>query len=80
MDEVADFANSGGCVVGVRSGLLDLLMYTECKLVAVYAGGEPLREFFDLNMLPEKKADLLQISVNSDKEIYPRIISFLKGE
>lgn len=48
-------------VIGARSGLLDLLAYRPCRIVAVYSDSSIYMDFFNLEKLPERKARILQI-------------------
>lgn len=48
-------------VIGARSGLLDLLSFRPCRIVAVYSDSSIYMDFFNLEKLPERKAKVLQI-------------------
>ena len=66
--------------MGARSGLLDLLVYAECKMVAIYPEENKYLEFFNLSQMPQIKADVLQLKVSEDvQRDIETIISFLIG-
>lgn len=54
--EIAAFVRAGGYAVGVRSGLMDLLMYIPCSLAVFYEKDDLYRRFFRLEALPESRA------------------------
>lgn len=81
LTEITSLVECGGYVVGARSGLLDLLAYTDCRMVAIYPADDSYMNFFDLSMLPDVKATILQIKMSLTVEkIAQTIITFLKGE
>ena len=78
--DVFSLVETGGYVVGARSGLLDLLVYAECKMVAIYPEENKYLEFFNLSQMPQIKADVLQLKVSEDvQRDIETIISFLIG-
>lgn len=82
LQEIADVVESIGYVVGVRSGVLDLFMYCNCRMVAIYPQGSGIKSLFDLLSLPESKAQLLQMEQSEyiTKDVN-NILNFLfKGE
>ena len=80
LDQVIHFVRSGGYVIGVRSGLLDLLAYTKCKMVAIYPYNLESQKFFDLEQLPGTKAEILQVFRTDQSAIDIRkILEFLQG-
>lgn len=80
LQEVCDFAFNGGIVIGIRSGLFDLLAYIPGKIVAVYPDKEYF-SLFDLKSLPNTKADMLQVFENEELETeVKKIKKFIGGE
>ena len=80
LTQVVSLVRTGGYVVGIRSGLLDLLAYTKCTMVAIYPDLPGNKSFFDLEQLPEIQAKILQISTtNSIRHDVKRILDFLQG-
>lgn len=76
LNELIDFVDSGVDVVGVRSGVLDLLSFCNCKVVAIYPNNKYMN-FFDLNFIPERKASIIQVSIE-DSNYLKKIIYFLR--
>ncbi len=69
-----------GVLIGVRSGLHDLAMYQDCKVVAIYPKDNKFGSLFDLGMLPKTRASYLEVNqsenINSDCKA---ILDFIKG-
>lgn len=81
LHEVFQLVEHGGFVVGTRSGILDWLMYAECKMVAIYSEADIYFDFFDLLSLPQTKADVMQFRQQSyGVENVNNIISFFTEE
>ena len=76
LNELVDFVNSGVDVIGVRSGLFDLLSFCDCRIVAIYPDDKYMN-FFDLNRMPKRKAEILQLS-SSEKGAAEKIFEFLR--
>ena len=78
--EVCEFAFNGGIVIGIRSGLFDLLSYVPGKIIANYPDEEYF-SLFNLYSLPNTKADVLQVFEKEDEQkTMDKIKSFIGGE
>lgn len=67
-------------LIGVRNGLHDLAMYQDCKVVALYPRNNRYGQLFKLEMLPETKANYMEINLSeSIDDDCKRIIDFIKG-
>ena len=78
--EVCEFVFNGGIVIGIRSGLFDLLAYVSGKIITIYPDEEYF-SLFDLYSLPKTKADILQIFEREDeKDTMDKIKNFIGGE
>lgn len=64
------------CVIGIRSGLLDLAVCTSAAVVALYPKGSGLNQFYDLNLMdPEKKNNFQYILTNDLQKDVEEILS-----
>lgn len=78
--EACDFVFNGGIVIGIRSGLFDLLSYVPGKIIAIYPDEEYF-SLFNLYSLPNTKADVLQVFEKEDEEkTMDKIKRFIGGE
>ncbi|MCD7907599.1 MAG: hypothetical protein LUH04_07945, partial [Clostridium sp.] len=66
LKEIHALGNQGYTIIGLRSGLLDLLVYTYSKLIAIYPDEKSYNQFFSLKMLPETKAQFYELTVQSN--------------
>lgn len=57
-----------GWVIGVRSGLFDLLSYAECHLIALYAPNNIYFNFFRLAALENTKAAIVEYRLINEKD------------
>lgn len=78
LEAMPAFAQACRYVIGTRNGLMDLLSYTDCCLVSLYAENDPARHFFDMGAFPEHKARVHQFMLSGDteKDIERLIICF----
>lgn len=76
--ELRDFIGNGA-IVGVRCGLHDLMMYQDCKVVAIYPKDGDFGNLFTLDMLPNTKAAHIEI-VQSGNDEYDcrKILGFIR--
>lgn len=77
MKELASLANYCGYVVGVRSGALDYLHFSEAKLVALYPYGYDAMPFVDINVIvkkEEKKEYLMKNDLEIDIEAVKHLL------
>jgi len=63
LTEALHMVDSSWYVIGARSGLMDLLAYTSCKIIALYSHDEPCFDFFQLKALPETKAKTTELKL-----------------
>jgi ADP-heptose:LPS heptosyltransferase len=81
LKEIFEIADRGAYIIGIRSGLLDLLSYARCKIISIYPRGNPYQNFFDLHMLPCSRADVMQINEEElDQTDLKALLSFLQKE
>lgn len=80
LDQIISLVQSGGYIVGVRNGLLDLLAYTKCTIIAIYPNIPGYKGFFNLNHLPKTQAKIFQVSLTmSVSHDIEQILKFLQG-
>ena len=67
-------------LIGVRNGLHDLAMYQNCKVVALYPKNNRYGQLFKLEMLPETRANYMEINLSeSIDDDCKTIIDFIRG-
>lgn len=59
-------ADGGMDIIGVRSGLLDLLAYTESRIAAIYPKDNEYVNFFNLKKLPQLTAKVQQFQYSEN--------------
>ena len=70
----------GGYVIGSRSGIMDLLMYTRCTIIALYQNGDVYDQFFRLSSLPKTQADAIEFKISSNyKQDIKKILLLISG-
>lgn len=80
ISELREFVNDG-VLIGVRSGLHDLLQYQGCKVIAMYPYEYGYGNLFSLKMMPETRSDNLEVYLTGDDEIdRKKIINFVRGK
>lgn len=79
LNEISEFLRDG-VLIGTRSGLHDLAMYQHCKVVAIYPENDSFGNLFKLDMLPETRADYLEVYQSENTDIDCKtILEFIKG-
>lgn len=80
LSELRDFINDG-VLIGVRSGLHDLLQYQGCKVIAMYPYEYDYGNLFSLQMMPETRSDNLEVYLTGDDVVdCKKIIDFIRGK
>lgn len=78
--EIRDFVGNG-VLIGTRNGLHDLLLYQECKVVAIYPENYEYGNLFSLDMLPNAFASYLELKRSGNNEFdSKKIIDFIRGD
>lgn len=55
-------------VIGIRSGVLDLAVFSGCRVIALYPPANELTGFYDLRYINEHKKNLFQYQLTGDME------------
>ena len=76
--DVAMVAEYCGYVIGLRSGLLDLLCYAECKLIALYPSDNLYTNFFRLAALEDVSADVIEYRLKNENDDLTYIINYVE--
>jgi len=69
LEEIPAIAEHCGYVIGLRSGLMDLLAYCNCDVFVLYPEDYPYRRFFHLSMLELTKASIKEYELTGATEI-----------
>ncbi|WP_167958638.1 hypothetical protein [Anaerosporobacter faecicola] len=64
--ELYTIGDSFACVIGLRSGILDLLSFCKCPIVAIYPYANPLVAFFNLKKTNPKNKQIFQYRLTED--------------
>ena len=60
LNEFANLASHMDCVIGMRSGLLDLAALMGCRVVALYPADSTMMDYFDLRKMNEHNHRIVQ--------------------
>ncbi len=78
LGEAMVIAEYCGWVVGLRSGILDLLCYAKCHIIALYPSGNLYVNFFRLNALEGTKADIIEHRLSNEKKDLSYLINYIE--
>lgn len=79
INELRSFIGNG-VLIGVRSGLHDLMLYQDCKVIAIYPNDNYYGNLFSLNMMPDTVAKYLELKQSGDGDFDSHaIIDFIRG-
>ena len=67
LEEAVSIAEYCGWVIGLRSGILDLLCYARCHIIALYPSDNCYTNFFRLSALEGIAADVIEYLLSNEK-------------
>lgn len=66
LDELEEWITCDDCLIGVRSGLMDLAAYLGCRIVCLYPHNTKLKKFYSLDMLPQTRSSYVEYELAGD--------------
>lgn len=67
-----------GWVIGIRSGLMDLLCYARCHIIVLYPSDNPYMNFFSLTALEDVSADVLEYCFENEENDFTYIMNYVE--
>lgn len=78
ISDIAVVAEYCGWVIGIRSGLMDLLCYAKCHIIVLYPTDNPYMNFFGLTALEDICADVLEYRFKNEENDFTYIINHVE--
>lgn len=78
LDQAMVIAEYCGWVIGLRSGILDLLCYAKCHVIALYPSDNRYVNFFKLSALEGIEADITEHRLSNEKYDLSYLMDYIK--
>lgn len=81
LDQFFNLADEMDCVLGVRSGILDLAAFTKSKIIALYPQNSKMGRFYDLHITNPENHRLFQYNLTENRtQDIENIMNLIKEE
>lgn len=66
LKSIVEKGDEFSCIIGLRSGILDLLAFSNCPIIAIYPYQDPMIDFFDLRKTNPTNTKIIQYQLTED--------------